>query len=57
MSKKGIFITTGNFTNEARDYVSKIESKIVLIDGKQLSEYMIDKNIGVTFLLVNKLMK
>ena len=47
-AKKGIFITTGNFSNEAKEFVSKIETKIVLIDGNQLSEYMIDKNIGVT---------
>ena len=47
-AKKGIFITTGNFSTEAKEYISKIESKIVLIDGKQLTEYMIDKNIGVT---------
>jgi restriction system protein len=41
-------ITTGNFTKEAKEYTQKIDSKIVLIDGKQLTEYMIDKNIGVT---------
>jgi len=46
-SKKGIFIATGTFSTEAKEYVSKIESKIVLIDGKQLTEYMIDNNIGV----------
>jgi restriction system protein len=47
-AKKGIFITTGNFSKEAQEYTNKIDSKIVLIDGKQLTEYMIDKNIGVT---------
>ena len=47
-AKKGIFITTGNFSREAKEYINKIDSKIVLIDGKQLTEYMIDKNIGVT---------
>jgi restriction system protein len=47
-AKKGIFITTGNFSREAKEYTNKIDSKIVLIDGKQLTEYMIDKNIGVT---------
>jgi restriction system protein len=47
-AKKGIFITTGSFSREAKEYTSKIESKIVLIDGQQLTEYMIDKNIGVT---------
>jgi restriction system protein len=47
-AKKGIFITTGNFTKEAKEYTQKIDSKIVLIDGIQLTEYMIEKNIGVT---------
>ena len=47
-AKKGIFITNGNFSKEAKEYTYKIDSKIVLIDGKQLTDYMIDKNIGVT---------
>ncbi len=32
-ARKGVFITTSSFTKEARDYVSVIESKIILIDG------------------------
>ena len=32
-ARKGIFITTSNFSREAHDYASRIESKIVLIDG------------------------
>ncbi|MBM3132094.1 MAG: restriction endonuclease, partial [Chloroflexi bacterium] len=47
-AKKGIFITTSNFTKEAHDYASRIDSKIVLIDGDSLAEFMIDHNIGVT---------
>ena len=47
-AKKGVFITTSNFSNEARDYVSRIESKIVLIDGEELAQFMIDHGIGVT---------
>lgn len=47
-AKKGIFITSGNFSREAQDYVRKIDSKIVLIDGNKLAEFMIDNNIGVT---------
>ena len=47
-AKKGIFITIGNFSREAKEYINKIDSKIVLIDGNQLTDYMIDKNIGVT---------
>jgi restriction system protein len=46
-AKKGIFITTSEFTKEALDFVAKIDAKIVLIDGQQLANYMIDHNIGV----------
>lgn len=45
---KGIFITTSNFTKDALDFTSKIESKIILIDGDQLADYMIDFNVGIT---------
>jgi restriction system protein len=47
-AKKGIFITTSNFTKDARDYVSRIESKIVLIDGETLAQLMIENNVGVS---------
>ena len=47
-ARKGIFITTSDFSKEAHDYVAKIESKIVLIDGQQFAQYMIDHNLGVT---------
>lgn len=45
---KGIFITTSSFTSEAQDYVSRIGSKIVLIDGDMLAQLMMDYGIGVT---------
>ena len=47
-AKKGIFITTSTFSRQAREYVSEIESKIVLIDGEQLAEFMIEHDIGVS---------
>jgi len=47
-AKKGIFITTSDYTKEARDYVSSIENKIILIDGNELAQFMIDFNVGVT---------
>lgn len=46
-AKKGICITTSAFTKDAEDYVAKIDSKIVLIDGEQLAQLMIDHNVGV----------
>ena len=47
-AKKGIFITSSNFSRDAVEFASKIDSKIILIDGDQLVEYMIDFNVGVT---------
>ena len=47
-AKKGVFITTSRFSKEAQDFVSLIEKKIVLIDGKQLTELMIEHSLGVT---------
>ena len=45
---KGIFITTCRFTDDAKSYVTQIGSKIVLIDGDQLSDLMIDHDVGVS---------
>ncbi len=47
-AKKGIFITTSSFSNEAIEFASRIDSKIVLIDGKQLAQLMIDHDVGVS---------
>ena len=47
-AKKGIFITTSNFTKEALDYTPRNETKIVLIDGEQLAQLMIDYSLGCT---------
>ena len=47
-AKKGIFITTSSFTKEALEYTPRNETKIVLIDGGQLAQFMIDYNLGCT---------
>jgi restriction system protein len=47
-ANKGIFITTSRFTDDARSYVSQIGSKIVLIDGEQLTSLMIEHDVGVS---------
>lgn len=46
-ARKGIFITTSDFSQGARDFASRIDSKIVLISGDSLAELMIDYNVGV----------
>lgn len=47
-AKKGVFITTSGFSSGAKDYVSRIDSKIILIDGHQLAKFMIEHNVGVS---------
>jgi len=46
-ARKGVFITTSRFAQDARDYVKGIEKKIVLIDGEELAQLMIDHGVGV----------
>ena len=48
-ARKGIFITTSNFTKGAEEYVERLESKkIILIGGKKLARLMIENDIGVS---------
>lgn len=47
-AKKGVMITTSYFTKEAWEYVRNIDNKIVLIDGDELADLMIDHNLGVS---------
>ncbi len=48
-AKKGVILTTSKFSREAEDFVEKIEGKkVVLIDGDELTELMIDHNLGVS---------
>lgn len=47
-ASKGVFVTTSTFTQGARESVNNATSKIVLIDGKALAQYMIEFNVGVS---------
>jgi len=47
-ARKGIFITTSSFSKSAIEYVSKIDSKIVLINGEQLAILLIENDVGVS---------
>lgn len=48
-ARKGVFITTSKFTTDACDYAKRVmQKKIVLIDGEQLAQLMIDYDVGVT---------
>lgn len=47
-ARKGIFITTSNFSKQAKDYASAVDSSVVLVDGEMLASLMIDHNVGTT---------
>ena len=47
-ARKGVFITTSGFSPEAREYVNRIDKRIVLIDGPTLADLMIEHAVGVT---------
>ncbi|BAO30172.1 restriction endonuclease [Sulfuritalea hydrogenivorans] len=47
-ARKGVFITTSTYTAEAVDYASRIDTKVVLIDGNQLASLMTDFDVGVS---------
>ena len=47
-ARKGVFITTSGYSSEAQDYVAHIDPKVVLIDGSELADLMIDFGLGVT---------
>jgi restriction system protein len=47
-AKRGIFITTTSFSQDAVRYAAMIENKVVLIDGNVLAQLMIDTNVGVS---------
>ena len=56
-ARKGVFITTSNFSREAEEYASRIESKIILIDGDRLASLMVDNGVGVSTVGVYELKK
>jgi restriction system protein len=56
-ARKGVFITTSHFTKEAREYVNAIEPRVILINGKELTNLMIENNIGVTKIIAYEIKK
>ena len=47
-ARKGVYITTSGFTDQAVEFAGSIESRIILIDGVRLAELMIEHNVGVS---------
>lgn len=46
-ANKGVFITISDYTAQARDFARSVE-RIVLVDGRQLVELMMEHEVGVT---------
>ncbi len=44
---RGVFITTADFSKEAIDYANQVNTKVVLMNGTKLCEYMIEYGVGV----------
>ncbi len=47
-ARKGVFITTSDYSPDARSYAAQVSDSIVLVDGAQLTAYMIDYGVGVS---------
>lgn len=56
-ANKGIFITTSRFADTATQYVKTITKKVILIDGEELANYMIDYGLGVSTFTTYELKK
>lgn len=58
-SKKGVFITTSDFTAGATEYVKSLNGNptIILINGRQLAEYIYDCGLGLQTERILRVMK
>jgi restriction system protein len=43
-----VFITTSTFSAEAREYAESVTPRVILVDGRQLAERIIEHGVGVT---------
>lgn len=46
-ASKGVFVTTSIFSAGAREYANQIPQRVILIDGAQLTDLMIEHDVGV----------
>lgn len=46
-ASKGVFVTTSTFSSQARDFVRHLTQRVILIDGQQLTELMIEHSVGI----------
>lgn len=46
-ASKGVFVTTSDFSAEARKYADRVQQRVILINGQRLARLMIAYEIGV----------
>jgi len=44
---KGVFVTTSKFSTEAVEFARHLSQRVILIDGRRLTELMIEHGVGV----------
>jgi restriction system protein len=45
---KGVFITTSTFSRDAIEYAEGVTPRVILVEGKELAQLMIEHGVGVT---------
>lgn len=46
-ASKGVFVTTSDFSAEAKGYLARVQQRVVLINGQELARLMIRHGVGV----------
>jgi len=42
-----VLITTSTFTSDAQSYAATVSPRVILVDGRELAELMLDHDVGV----------
>jgi restriction system protein len=56
-ARKGVFITTSGFSKPARDYARDIQDTVILIDGSQIADLLIEYGVGVSTTATDEIKK
>lgn len=56
-ARKGVFMTTSTFSRDAIEYAKALQTTIVLVDGTQLAQLMLDHGVGVSVQETIRLLK
>lgn len=46
-SSRGVFITTSRFSNEARTFLNFVPQRVILLDGDEMTQLMVEHGVGV----------